>query len=54
MLARTKRKQWKLTERKQGKLRYFEQLEHSNKIEHCEIKSYKSFNGNKIAKTSFR
>ena len=54
MLTRTKRKKWKLTERKQGKLRYFGQLKHSNKIEHCEIRSYKSFNENKIAKTSFR
>ena len=52
MLTKTKRKQWNLTEREQGKLRYFGQLKHSYQFKHCEIRSYKSFNENKIAKTS--
>ena len=42
-----------LTEREQGKLQYFGQLKHSGQLKHCEIRSYKSFNGNKVVKTSF-
>ena len=41
MLMKTKRKQWNLTEREQGKLQYFGQLKHSYQFKHCEIRSYK-------------
>ena len=54
MLTKTKRKQWNLTEGKQGKLRNFRQLKHSNQFKHCEIRSYKSLNRKKTAEASFR